>query len=221
MKQLIEDVARLLGGVARPWSKEDLTRERFYITLADGVEMFVHHGGYGNEDRIEFSGNWPTYRDQKRNLGTVFGTNVLTYDERQAGAGSPSITVSNKKTAEQIAKDVQRRLLPTLAPLWHRRKAKAIEWEKHGELLADVGATLAKLTGGRLSQGGRSVYFQGGELLYLNIDPSDGRPAHFKLVLNGVNTPQLEVILGLLKNPPVVDLTPLTLGGANAVPTDR
>jgi hypothetical protein len=219
VKQLIEDVARSLGNGARAVPRTQGDHERYYLQLGDGVMIFVHGGGYSLPGRIEFSGHWPTYRDQRGDLQTVFGTNVVTYDERQAGAGRPSITVSDKKTPEQIAKDLERRLFPTLRPLWHRCKAKAIEWEKHGELLADVGAALAKLTNGRLSDDGRNVYFQGGALEYLNIDPSDGRPAHFKLVLNGVNSAQLQVILGLIKNPPVVDLTPLTLGGANAVPT--
>ena len=74
--------------------------------------------GYGN-NRINVSGRYPKFAD-----GGYVGDIWYTVEERDARkaqgiadenygkVSQPSITVSPDKTAEQIAKDIQRRLLP-------------------------------------------------------------------------------------------------------------
>lgn len=84
---------------------------------------------------------------------------------------------------------------------------------KDALLRKDIAHAIAKLTEGCASADAGTIRFSGGRVTNLNIDPGDGRAAHFSLVLDSVDINQLTVILGLLKRPPTIDITALTLEG--------
>jgi hypothetical protein len=206
MELLINDVARILGGTARDWDPTERNRERFYITLPDGVEIFVRGGGYGFEGRIEFDGHYPNYIDERGSKQTVYPRNcgAIKYE-----AAAPSITVSNKKTAEQIAKDIQRRLLPVLVPVWHKCKAYADRTTEHARILVAARESIAKMSGGKANDYDRVVHFSNGRVKY--IRPASGdEPTTIDIELSNVTIAQFQVILGALKTPPEIDITSLT-----------
>lgn len=104
-------IATLLHGTAT----EGSNTATFYITLADGVVLFLRVGDYSNGGRLHVDGSYPSYTDANGNRRFVTPRDCggISY-----GIASPSITVAGSKTAEQIAKDIDRRLLPELRPLW-------------------------------------------------------------------------------------------------------
>jgi hypothetical protein len=78
---------------------------RNYAVLKNGTkEISFSNGDYQLKDKFHISGNYP--RNYKREYM------VYSYSEK-----SPSINVSEKKSPEQIAKDIQRRFLPAYEEL--------------------------------------------------------------------------------------------------------
>ncbi len=66
--------------------------------------------------RFTIDGVWPVGADNR----CVVPSDVLTGDERRAGAGATEISVDADKEAGKIANDVTRRLLPTYFALYIR-----------------------------------------------------------------------------------------------------
>lgn len=101
-------VAELLGGTLN-------TKHYYSIDLPPGDgTLWLNFAHYMHKGRIFVSGSWP------RTAGgdQITGDDVVSWDDRKAGKGRPSITVSQDKTPEQIAKDIERRLLPLYVPLF-------------------------------------------------------------------------------------------------------
>lgn len=74
------------------------------LTRADGLTLYLVAGGYGKAGRISITHRRP--RDAR-------GQWVELWADKGGGkVGSPEITVADTKTAEAIAADIARRLLP-------------------------------------------------------------------------------------------------------------
>ena len=104
---------------------------RNYAVLKNGTrEISFSNGDYQREDKFHISGIYP--RNYKREYM------VHSYSEK-----SPSINVSEKKTAEQIAKDIQRRFLPhyeeLLKKVLERVESSNTAHDKRWEALRIVG----------------------------------------------------------------------------------
>jgi hypothetical protein len=76
-------------------------------------------------------------------------------------------------------------------------------------LYTDVVYAIQKLTDGQAVGG--VVHFSGGHVADVQFECDPEQRAHFTLVLERVNISQLSVILGILRRPPVIDLTSITM----------
>lgn len=88
----------------------------------DGMRLVMRFGGYQNEGRLRIAGDL---------AGDLH--KHLSYNERE-----PSITVSESRTPDQIAREIMRRLLPTHIEQLARttaRKAEADQYEREREAL--------------------------------------------------------------------------------------
>lgn len=137
--QKYQAIAEKLGAQFMPGC--ELDRGRF--VMADGVEFFAISGGYNYKGKIHITTSFPAHVVNER--GESRGTcqrDFMPY-------GSPhfdGINVSDAKTPEQIAKDIQRRFLPEYVPLYQKAVAYCDEqktyWEKRGNLLTLVNECL-------------------------------------------------------------------------------
>jgi len=170
------------------------------MTLADGVKLFVRAGGYGIEGRIEFSGSYPSY--VKPEGGRTIVTPGDIY-ENGARLTSPSITVADSKTPEQIAKDVERRLLGTLRlrEIWHKCKARCERYTVQQDITRATVGRVAAATGGKPNVRDSFARIEWG----YEIGHADYRggyadsPEHFKVELDNVTEAQLVAVLKVLR----------------------
>jgi len=190
-------LAELLGGTARPLDR-DRPESSYYITLADGVQIFARIGGYGNEGRVSFSGSWPSYKRPEGGSCVVIPRDI--YENGQS-LESPDITVADTKTAEQIAKDIERRLLPSLRHVWLACKARCDSSTAYQDTCREIVERVAKATGGKSNvrdEWARIEYgYDTGTAEYRGGD-SDDAP-HFKLTLEHVTEAQLAAVLKVLR----------------------
>jgi hypothetical protein len=171
----------------------------YHLTLPDDVRLFVRVGGYGNEGRLSVSGSWPKYTKLD---------GVTTYlSPRDCGAvnyleSPPEITVSADKTPEQIVKDIQRRLLPVLSPIWRKCLQYIIDREHADARRSYTVRRLAVNTGGtpHVENDRASVSY---DVHYGRAEYrggcGGGEPETFKLSLEGVSEDQVAAIMTLLK----------------------
>jgi hypothetical protein len=190
-------LAELLGGTARPLDR-DRPENDYHITLADGVQIFAHPGGYGNEGRMHFSGSWPSYRRAEGGSCVVIPREI--YEDGKPLA-APDITVAETKTAEQIAKDIERRLLPTLRHVWLACKARCDSSIAYQDTRREIVERAAKATGGKANvrdERARIEYgYDTGTAEYYG-GYSDQAP-YFKLTLEHVTEAQLAAVLKVLR----------------------
>lgn len=100
---LANDVAACLPG---QWEAKPISEEyadcNFSLIRDDGLTLFMAGPGYSHKDAFQFSLSAPR-KD---------GRYVEVYDDKHNRIPCPSINVGGGKSAEQMAKDVGRRLLP-------------------------------------------------------------------------------------------------------------
>lgn len=93
----INEVSKLLKLTANYGDNENFNYSNHAtLTNEKGVSISVNNGGYKNQNRFSLSVSYPRNCKDER-----FYTKIY-----------PSITLSESKTAEQIAKDIEKRLLP-------------------------------------------------------------------------------------------------------------
>lgn len=90
-----------------------------------------------NWSRWNISGTWPRGVD---------GTNFYPNEHRDPKA--PRITCSMTRTAEAVAKDIQRRFLPAFVPLWDQMEDRRAIWDKRHTDRDDMMRTLAEVAHG-------------------------------------------------------------------------
>lgn len=106
-------VAQLLGAAYVPNGRDELSWDTGtgHITHAD-YSIYVNRNTHqGKKPRISISGRYPTPAGS--DMATRIPRDVMTYQERAAGR-QDDMTVADGKTAEQVAKDIERRILPAV-----------------------------------------------------------------------------------------------------------
>lgn len=111
-----EAVAAALGGT---YEQRGDSVQWGYITLADGVRIFVQTGTYGREDRVEVSSAYPQHEVRHGGTQATSQRDFLRYGEHGLG----SITFSTSKSPAAAARDIERRYLPAYRDLWARAVA--------------------------------------------------------------------------------------------------
>ncbi len=119
--ELVRQIASALGA---DWTYRNPSLDG---TLAHWAEI-THQDGYS----LSVTSQYPTYA--LHILGNFPKDHHFGYQEKR-----PSINVDPAKTAEQIAKDINRRLLPVYLPMW----AKAAEGQRQSEIYASAQANLS------------------------------------------------------------------------------
>ncbi len=119
--ELVRQIASALGA---DWTYRNPSTDG---DLAHWAEI-THKDGYS----LSFTSQYPTYA--LHILGNFPRDHHFSYQEKR-----PSINVDPTKTAEQIAKDINRRLLPVYLPMW----AKAAETQRQSEIYASAQANLS------------------------------------------------------------------------------
>jgi hypothetical protein len=115
---LLIQVAKAMGG---KWKEQESEHERLYtdvygtIALTD-MTVYIHANGYGNDGRLKCSISWPTYKGRDGYKQTMQGTSVLNTQDR---AQYPwQISLSQSRPAATIAKDMTRRLVEPMRPVY-------------------------------------------------------------------------------------------------------
>ncbi len=119
--ELVRQIASALGA---DWTYRNPSIDG---TIAHWAEI-AHQNGYS----LAFTSQYPTYA--LHISGNFPRDHCFGYQERR-----PSINVDPTKSAEQIAKDINRRLLPLYLPMW----TKAAERQRQRENYASAQATLS------------------------------------------------------------------------------
>jgi hypothetical protein len=156
----IDAAAKLLTAKCEPISAEDDPRDgRVYVTGADihgrAWSLFVRYSASYGSKRIEASGNYPRHADNSYASGSIY----YTPEERKAGYGNgpgeygkipqASITISPEKTPAQIARDIEKRLLPAVID-YTRRVQSQIDATNDYEIRTS--AALETLKGAALTE---------------------------------------------------------------------
>ncbi len=81
-------------------SDENIPSHKWANLIKDNQKIRISNGGYQNEHKLHISGDFPrTSKEEYCHYGQ-----------------SPSINVSDSKTAEQVARDIERRFFPIYLP---------------------------------------------------------------------------------------------------------
>ena len=194
-------IAGFLCGTARPNDAEQ-PDGYWHITLADGVKLCASgFDRYTLAGRIEFSGSYPSY--VKPEGGRTIVTPGDIY-ENGARLSSPSITVADSKTPEQIARDVERRLLGALMlrEIWHKCAARCVLYAQQNATKRTTVERIAAATEGRANvrDGGFARVEWGYEIGHAEYRGGYGDdPEHFKVELDNVTEAQLVAVLKVLR----------------------
>lgn len=196
---LMQEVAANLSGTQSPLDA-NRENEAGYITLIDGVKLFYRIGGYALQGRIEFSGAWPSYTDNGGSRQIVTPRSLWIGGHQQA---APEITVSDKKTPVQIARDIERRLLPHLRPLWLEAQKRCDSYTAYHTRHRDTCTRVAKDTGGKLNSQGNCVSwgYEVGSAEYRG-GAAPGEVERFKLTLENVSESQIHLLLSIMRFQP-------------------
>lgn len=111
-----EAVALELGGT---YEQRGDSVQWGYITLADGVRIFVQTGTYGRENRVEVSSAYPRHEVREGGQQATSQRDFLQYGE----PGLNSITFATTKSPAAAARDIERRYLTAYRDLWARAVA--------------------------------------------------------------------------------------------------
>lgn len=116
--ELIAAIAKALGGKWNAHKEDDprVSPDVWGTLELDNMSLWVRANGYGNADRIKFSVNWPTYKGADGHTVTMQGRDCVTREESQKYPWE--ISVAQSKAPETIAKDVTRRLIEPMRPVW-------------------------------------------------------------------------------------------------------
>jgi hypothetical protein len=118
--------------------------------LLRGARLYLHAGSYGHQGKLHCSGSLHVQQGTE----SLYLGNYLSRDERNAMA--TSINVSLTKSPAQMAKDLQRRLLPSyLQGFAHGRQALTAQADKQASQHAVASALAALMPGADLRPAAR------------------------------------------------------------------
>lgn len=157
--KLVRDLATTLRGSVR----QAPSMEHDYYATIDTPTLPIHLATHSsNPGRIEASVSWP--RDKQHNV--ITGPNILTGEERKAPP-TLSISCSLARGAVKIANDIERRLIPSAAPIYARTLERCRANDEHEDGKAETLKRLRKAL--HCPQGERrdseSLYLDGGVTL--------------------------------------------------------
>lgn len=136
--ELLNAIAAALGATFAPIEGD---AARGYITMPNGVRFFLMNGGYAYKGKVHIAPSYPL--DDNRYVGQRDFDKNLGYNDKPFDG----INVTDSKAPAQIAKDIQRRFLPTYEPLY-RMSAEYVtrnaESRKHQEDLTALVETKLK-----------------------------------------------------------------------------
>jgi hypothetical protein len=115
VKALIQDVVELLPtAVLADWPTSGV------IQLTSGASIWFRAGGYGNVGRIEF----------KAVAFTILGGKRMRLNDLRVGGINPKlITVSDTRTAKDIAARLLREVVPEADAVWEQLREAKAAWE--------------------------------------------------------------------------------------------
>ena len=173
-----------------------------YWTLRDreGHEFTLHVGGYGNENRIRVSGNWPKYRSNH-------GQDVSVYPHDLGGlhdaarAEYKEITVALSKPAERIAADIRTRFWAGYFKVWNLCKDIAVRYEANGRRTLEVAQSLAEKFGdrSRVEPRGMSASFWSRDVSKVEVNVYDGEVSVNLGRLSSMSSAKAERVLKALQ----------------------
>lgn len=175
---LVPKVAAALGGRV---TKLDKASPWFAVLEVDGVPLFM--GSRAHEGRVSFSSQLPDYKDESGNTKRLGASDVLTYEERTGKVpfGPLDISCAITREPEAIAKDIRRRLLPTLAVIHERALKLTKQWEDNANGRLRTAARLAKVPGySTANHSARTRLYGSGGLPSVDVQSADSiRVDHF------------------------------------------
>jgi hypothetical protein len=124
--------------VKAPESERD--QQYFRLKDTEGHGICLHFGGYGNENRVSISGDWPSYKANDGSYQVVYPRDALRNDCNVC----KDITVSNTKSPEQIARDIRNRFWAGYIEVWDKCREIAKQRCAAGIASHNAAATLSQ-----------------------------------------------------------------------------
>ncbi len=187
-------IAGLLGAtVTRQADTDESWHAHASFTLPCGACVFVRNG---KGDKLDISPIWP--QEEVGNYQTIVRPSDLWGDKyKDVVKGDHSISVSNTKIAEQIARDITRRMLPDYLPAWHACKGLVDERLNYSQGRTAMVERFAKLAVG--DNRGESVYMGNRPgLSYGMLQSFSPDSQTMTLELHGVSADKASAILASL-----------------------
>jgi hypothetical protein len=133
IKATIEEIAEHLSG---DWEMEPFPDD----WGRDGAYLREQHS-----QAILAIGESQVYSDRHKNLLTVSTDYPKDHEGKMSSASRPKISVSGNKTGTQIARDIERRLLPEYLPILEKELASNRSWNEFADKTTAVAQQIARL----------------------------------------------------------------------------
>jgi hypothetical protein len=117
-------------------------------TVTPFPEDWGRAGAYLRETEsqaILILGESQEYSERNKNKLSVQGDYPKDRDGHMTSARRPKISVSGEKTGAQIARDVERRLLPEYLPILEKELAMNARWNESEDKAQDIAEQIARL----------------------------------------------------------------------------
>lgn len=155
-----------------------------------GASLYIVTSTWKQADRIEVKSQLP--QDSK---------GETPYVGLQYGQSMPAITVSGNKSAEQIARDIERRLMPAYLPLLERARKQIAETEEYYNRTETMARKIAALVGVKIEKGAKKIDFYRSPLKIFN-ETMSGAEVHdqdVELTLRLDHDTALEILMELAR----------------------
>jgi len=186
----IIDIALCLDGWEYDSTSTHCWEDRSNLIGAGGRGIHISADAYGHRGRWCISGNYPQAQD-----GYLFNPNG------RYGWTVPGITCTRSKTAQQVARDIQRRLLPEYLPMWDKLAA---DRDQHDQVNQDAQDTMSALA----EAGHGNIVPQHGQGCYPKVYNRTGKPrwdaeymgyrGEIKITIDELTPAQAEQLVSLM-----------------------
>jgi hypothetical protein len=136
-KEAESRLAALVPEVARELGFQLVARDDTHVAEMEspaGWKLFFNPGWQGGYDKLSIASSWPR-DDEGRQVEASYDSKI------------PRINVSISRRADEIAKEIRRRLIPEWEPLWHKAVARIESGRKHENATRQNALALAKIVG--------------------------------------------------------------------------
>lgn len=168
IQRLAKEVAAFLPG----WSwrgplYEHTTDSHAAIARADGAEVVISGNGWARDSRLTIgAGNWPKTKKGEQCQPSGYG-----------GDQSPRITVSENRSAKDIAREIERRFLPEYLPLYAKMVERKEAIDARQASAKTKVQSLTEIVGGEIrgiEKGDGEVHWFHNDATYGDAKSSDG-----------------------------------------------